>query len=244
MAIPVSLLSPEEAAEYQSRARQYGPPEARRLNVSAIVAKYRMRFPTFYKRQKHGWPNLNGDTLTSVYEPCPGVPGGREATFLEEDIIRALPPVEDPERLLGDDGSFWLTAARVCRDLCIANRTLNQWDCACPYLDNEPLLPRQKKSLATSALVKTYLEDLVNQVKEKMREAKRGRWTDRQGRAWLSRARARRELRSGNQGCPRMTLHWWRKHATRHLGGRKLRAERKGFKRNPFATSQVGTRDI
>jgi hypothetical protein len=245
MPLPLRLLDAAEAAKYQRNAREYDTAEGKRLNVSAIVAKYHIKLATFYKRQQHGWPALNGGVLTTVNQACPTAPNGKEATFLEAEVAQCVqdPPANDDRFLI--DGVWWLTRERVTREL-HTNRfmLIRKWDVACPYLDGKALAPSPMQSPATRALVSLYTKDTIEQVKERMLEVKNGRWVDSSGQAWLSRARARRALRVGSQDRSRTTLHWWKGSPSRYLGGRKLRTCKPGFKRNPFSDDPIGQWDL
>jgi len=255
MAKSFCLLTPEEAALYEKNARWYGPAEARRLNVYAVVAHHHIKEGTFRKRQKQlGWPSLGGKKLAMEKTPFAGVPKGWEPTYLEADVIRALQPVQGDEWLRDTDGTLRVTHEQVMAELCVSNVLLWRWnkDGRCPYIDNEPLASKIIKNPATSGRVRTYSRADVDRIKAKMAEVQSGRWMDNQGRVWLQRDRlCRVELcglgRYDSNACdpyPRPTLHCWINHKTRHNGWKKLTAKRMVFKTDVQSTSAVGTKDL
>src|SRR5205809_2524128 len=163
---PLTLLSDERAACYLITAREYGPPDpdAQRLNVYAIAVTFRLNPATTYRRQKIGWPGLNGGVLTPQYDACAGVPNGKETTYIKSEVARAMqprPPITGRFQVQVN-GEWRLTAERVQRELFVGDVLLATWDKSCTYLDGDPLLPMIVKSPETGAYPKTYAEKLID----------------------------------------------------------------------------------
>jgi hypothetical protein len=243
MAVRISLISPEEAAKYASKAREYGPPEAPRLNIAAIVFHFRVKEMTFRKRQQVGWPSLGGRRLLPQPMPCPGVPFGKEDTFLRADVDQALAPelklLKNGPTANGRfhlDGKWRLTRERAAKEVCMSVDTLSAMDAECDYLDKESLVPTTHRNPETGGIGKFYDEGVIERLKAKMSEVRDGRWLDKDGRPWFSRARALRELTFGRKRLSRMTPRSWmnKKYGCKHLGRRPIETQKLRFKRNPF----------
>jgi hypothetical protein len=95
-------------------------------------------------------------------------------------------------------------------------KTLKSWRKGCPFLDGEPLTYR-KESVPIShngryvgtQRVNTWDPADVRRVRAKQQEVKAGRWVDKHGRAWLSRAQSHARLRRVKKGFGHGTLLKW-----------------------------------
>lgn len=216
--------SVDEITEHAKKARVYPTARGDRLNVSAIVTKYKVREKDFRRRQRRGWLSLNWGRLAAVRLPRSDRPGKKELTYLDTDVamvIAAPHHVYDGEFIV--NGELRMTTERVAEELGVSRFIVAKWGNGNPYLDGACMVPSPSFVPSTGRPAKTYSSAQVEQVKQKIQEVRQGRFVGDDGRAWLSTERSIRELGiTGAKVTPHVLKWTWRKVHLHHLGGRPL----------------------
>jgi hypothetical protein len=70
----------------KANARTYGSGLRERINAFEIAVRHKCSLSTVQHHQKHGWPQLNGGTLTAMSLPLPDGSGRKEKTYLATDV--------------------------------------------------------------------------------------------------------------------------------------------------------------
>lgn len=136
----------------------------------------------------------------------------------------AIATLFDPEGRILVAGKRVMTREKLAERIEIGHSVLCRWDCSCPIFEGDPLggsylcLPGFKHAMA-------YSEEIVNRLEAKLAEIRAGRFTDKEGTAWLSSERSLLELLPPNASKRRKRSfyhklkYYWRRHGTKLLKG-------------------------